>query len=191
MDKPKDFYQLLGVPRDASISAIKRAFRKLARGLDPERGGGRKDGLAELRTAYETLTDAERRSRYDDELREHRRPALAAAETLIAHRPAGDLRRPFTPTNLVAEVVVSAADIGRGKLLPFEVPVSATCAVCDGTGGRLLDCSACGGEGKTARRLPVPVLVPPGTRDGTVFEVRTGDPALPAVLLTIHVGDPI
>ena len=67
--------------------------------------------------------------------------------------------------------------------------MSATCSACDGTGGRLLDCGHCMGEGKVARRLPVPVHVPSGTRDGAVFEVRTGDPALPSVLLTIHVSD--
>jgi DnaJ-class molecular chaperone len=86
-------------------------------------------------------------------------------------------------------VVMSSADAARGKLLPFEVPVSATCGACDGTGGHFFDCGHCLGEGKVARRLPVPVHVLPGTRDGTVFEVRTGDPALTTVLLTIHVSD--
>lgn len=188
MDKPKDFYQLLGVPPDASVTAIKRAYRRLARTLDRERAAeAMKDGLAELQTAYETLTDADRRRRYDEQLRHHRRATIDSL--LVAHRPAGDLRRPFTPASLVAEVVMSSLDATRGKLLPFEVPVSATCSACDGTGGRLLDCGHCLGEGKVGRRLPVPVHVPSGTRDGAVFEVRTGDPALPSVLLTIHVSD--
>ena len=37
------------------------------------------------------------------------------------------------------------------------------------------------------RRLPVPVHVPSGTREGAVFEVRTGDPAVPCVLIAVHV----
>ena len=37
MEKPKDYYQLLGVPRDASLSAIRRAFQRLARRYEPER----------------------------------------------------------------------------------------------------------------------------------------------------------
>jgi hypothetical protein len=36
------------------------------------------------------------------------------------------------------------------------------------------------------RRLPVPVHVPPGLRDGAVFQVRTDDPAVPSILLTVH-----
>jgi DnaJ-class molecular chaperone len=191
MDKPKDFYQLLGVPRDASVTAIKRAIRRLARSIDRERAAEeKKDSLAaQLQAAYETLTDAERRRSYDDQLGHHRRAAAAIDTSLVVRGPAGDLRRPYTPTSLVAEVVMSSADAVRGKLLPFEVPVSATCSACDGTGGRFLDCEWCMGEGKVARRLPVPVHVPPGTRDGAVFEVRTGDPALPVVLLTIHISE--
>ena len=48
------------------------------------------------------------------------------------------------------------------------------------------DCGRCQGEGKVGRRLPVPVHVPPGLRDGAVFQVRTDDPAVPSILLTVH-----
>ena len=36
MEKPKDYYQLLGVPRDASLAAIRRAYKRLAR-KEPDR----------------------------------------------------------------------------------------------------------------------------------------------------------
>ncbi|HXY41519.1 MAG TPA: DnaJ domain-containing protein [Vicinamibacteria bacterium] len=184
MDKPKDLYQILGVPRDASPSAIKRAFRRLARRYRPEHSSETAvPGLAELQAAYETLSDEERRRRYDDELGAERpvRP-----EPLVRHPPASDLRRPFTPVSLAAEVILSAQDAARGTVVALEVPLSATCDVCDGTGGELFDCRRCLGDGKVARRFPVPLHVPAGTRDGTVFHVRTGDPALPALLLTVH-----
>jgi len=62
-----DLYELLGVPRDASQDAIKRAFRKLAMQYHPDRN---KEPDAEARfkqlnAAYEVLSDPERRSRYD------------------------------------------------------------------------------------------------------------------------------
>ena len=38
MEKPKDYYQLLGVPRDASAKAIRRAFQRLTKRLEPEHG---------------------------------------------------------------------------------------------------------------------------------------------------------
>ena len=185
MDKPKDYYQLLGVPRTASVTAIKRAFRRLARGFEPQRAAESvANGLAELQAAYETLTDADRRRSYDDTLRDDR-PSLADW-SLVRHPAAGDLRRPFAPASLVAEIVLGAEDAARGAVLPLDIPVSSTCDACQGTGGSLFDCEHCLGEGKVARRMPVPVHVPAGTRDGAVFEVRTGDPSVPSILLTVH-----
>ena len=52
MEKPKDYYQLLGVPRDASVSAIKRAFRRLARERR-EVGGESPEVPTELNPEYD------------------------------------------------------------------------------------------------------------------------------------------
>jgi DnaJ-class molecular chaperone len=183
MDKPKDYYQLLGVSRDASVNAIKRAFRRLARGLEPHPTTDA-DGLAELRAAYETLTDADRRRRYDDALRNDH--PTHPDWSLVRHPAAGDLRRPYAPSSLVAEIVLGEDDAARGTVLPLDIPVTSTCAACQGTGGSLFGCDRCLGEGKVVRRLPVPVHVPPGTHDGAVFEVRTGEAAVPSILLTVH-----
>jgi molecular chaperone DnaJ len=185
MDKPKDYYQLLGVPRDASLTAIKRAFKRLARRFDAARADEATDAFAELQAAYETLTDAERRRRYDDTLGGDERAALA--DWAFVRRPAaGDLRRPFAPASLSAEIVLRPEEASAGTLLSLDVPVTATCDECGGTGGSMFDCGRCQGEGKVARRLPVPVHVPAGLREGAVFQVRTDDPAVPSILLTVH-----
>ncbi|HXK12638.1 MAG TPA: DnaJ domain-containing protein [Vicinamibacteria bacterium] len=185
MDKRKDYYQLLGVPRDASVTTIKRAFRRLARRFDSSRVEGATDAFAELQAAYETLTDAERRRRYDDALSGDDRGMLA--DWSLVRRPAaGDLRRPFSPSSLTAEIVLRPDEVTAGTLLSLDVPVTATCEECGGTGGTMFDCGRCQGEGKVARRLPVPVHVPPGLREGAVFQVRTDDPAVPSILLTVH-----
>lgn len=185
MEKGKDYYQLLGVPRDASLTAIKRAFKRLVQRFDPGRAEGATSSFAELQAAYETLTDAERRRRYDDELGGEDRPAL---EWSFVRRPAaGDLRRPFAPTSLAAEILLKPEEAAAGTVLSLDVPVTAICDACGGTGGSLFDCDRCQGEGKVARRLPVPVHVPAGLRDGVVFQVRTDDPAVPSILLTVHV----
>jgi molecular chaperone DnaJ len=184
MEKPKDYYQLLGVPRDASLAAIKRAFRRLARRFDPGREEGASGAFAELRAAYETLADADRRRRYDDELGGVDHPGI---EWSFARRPAaGDLRRPFAPASLAAEILLRPEELATGTVLSLDVPVTATCDGCGGTGGSTFDCDRCQGEGKVARRLPVPVHVPAGLRDGAVFQVRTDDPAVPSILLTVH-----
>ncbi|HSD66502.1 MAG TPA: hypothetical protein VLF95_07365, partial [Vicinamibacteria bacterium] len=142
--------------------------------------------FADLMAAYETLTDVERRRRYDDELGGQER--RAAVDWSFVRRPAaGDLRRPFAPASLTAEILVDPEQAAAGTVLSLDVPVTATCDGCGGTGGSVFDCDLCRGEGKVARRLPVPVHVPAGLRDGAVFQVRTDDPAVPSILLTLHV----
>lgn len=64
----KDFYAVLGIPKDADQTTIKKAYRKLARKLHPDQNPG--DVAAEQRfkdvgEAYAVLSDAEQRSQYD------------------------------------------------------------------------------------------------------------------------------
>jgi DnaJ-class molecular chaperone len=185
MEKPKDYYQLLGVPRDASLSTIKRAFRRLARARRPGERAKASGSLAELEAAYRTLTDADRRNRYDQHLQGTERPGPVGWSAL--RRPAAsELRRPFRPASLTGEIVLGSAEAAEGGVLSIDVPVTAPCAACEGTGGAFLDCGRCQGEGKISRRLPVPVQIPSGVRDGAVFEVRTDDPAVPCLVLTVH-----
>jgi len=189
MEKPKDYYQLLGVPRNASMRAIKRAFRRLA----GEKRGGAKcpapERLAELKAAYETLTDADRRHRYDQHLLGVDPPEWLGW-SLLRRPAAGDLRRPLRPASLTGEIVLNADEAALGGTLSLDVPVTALCAACEGTGGPYLDCDRCMGEGKVSRRLPVPVQIPAGVREGAVFQVRTDDPAVPALMLTVHLRRP-
>ena len=86
-----------------------------------------------------------------------------------------------------AALLLQPEQAAGGAVLSLDVPVTADCDGCGGTGGQVFDCELCHGEGKVARRLPVPVHVPAGLREGTVFQVRTDDPAVPSILLTVHV----
>jgi molecular chaperone DnaJ len=183
MEKRKDYYQLLGVPRNATLAAIRRAYRRLSRRADPGRAS---DDFAELQAAWETLSDAERRRRYDDALGGTERPA-EAIEWSFARRPAVfDLRRPLLPAILSAEIVLRPEDAAAGTVVSLDLPVTTACESCSGTGGTLFDCAGCGGEGHTVRRMPIPVHVPPGLREGSVFQVRTDQPSVPSILLTVH-----
>ena len=63
----KDYYEVLGVPRDAEQEAIRRAYRKLARQYHPDLNsdGDAEERFKELGEAYEVLSDPEKRERYD------------------------------------------------------------------------------------------------------------------------------
>ncbi len=65
--KKRNYYELLGVKKNASKKEIKTAFRKLARKLHPDISDdpNADDKLAEINNAYETLMDKEKRAKYD------------------------------------------------------------------------------------------------------------------------------
>ena len=64
----KDYYEILGVPRDADEKAIKSAYRKKARQYHPDvnkTDASAEEKFKEINEAYEVLKDSEKRSRYD------------------------------------------------------------------------------------------------------------------------------
>jgi len=68
MPEKRDYYEVLGVSRDASADEIKKSYRKLAVKFHPDKNPGdhtAEDKFKELGEAYEALTDADKRAAYD------------------------------------------------------------------------------------------------------------------------------
>ena len=64
----RDYYEILGVGRSASLEEIKKAYRKLALEFHPDRNPNNKeaeDKFKEAAEAYSILSDSEKRQRYD------------------------------------------------------------------------------------------------------------------------------
>jgi DnaJ-class molecular chaperone len=65
---PRDYYEVLGVKRDATDAEIKSAYRKLARKYHPDRNPGDKqaeENFKEVQSAYDVLSEKAKRARYD------------------------------------------------------------------------------------------------------------------------------
>ena len=186
MEKPKDYYVILGVARNASTAAIKRAFRRLAKKYHPDLSArATTEDFQDLQNAYETLADDERRRRYDESLvRDLFKPL---SWSFVRSPAAGDLRRPVRPGSLSGEILLTPKEAAAGGVLPLDVPIYTSCPSCEGTGGFVFDCGRCGGEGKVEKRFPVPLRIPRGARDGTVFQVSVDEPGVMSILLTIHI----
>ncbi len=165
----QDYYELLGVGRDASHAEIKAAFRRLARELHPDVS---EEPDAELRfravaEAYEVLSDPERRQTYDrfghaglrgggfspmDADFGSLSDVFAAffGETLFGQgRSAGP--RPARGPDVGAQVEIDLADAMRGISLGVSVRAARTCENCAGSGAAPgtspVTCPGCGGAG--------------------------------------------
>ena len=167
----RDPYEVLGVPRDADDTQIKKAFRKLARELHPDVNSHdpeAEEKFKEAAGAYEILSDAERRSVYD----RYGHEGLGArgfesgfagfgsfADIFDAFFGGGD---PFGSSfggrgggvqggDVAVSVEVSLADAASGADVEVEYDAVATCEHCHGNGaepGTPIDtCERCGGAG--------------------------------------------
>lgn len=79
----KDYYQILGVSKDADEATIKKAFRKLAKQYHPDTNVGNAEAekkFKEINEAYSILSDEEKRKAYDEEKCEQTKTANNSAK---------------------------------------------------------------------------------------------------------------
>jgi molecular chaperone DnaJ len=164
-----NYYELLGVPPSAGAAEIKQAFRQRARELHPDANPG--DPAAEARfkevvRAYETLSDPERRRRYDtfgtDDPRGAADPfggGLGDVFSMLFGQGFGG--GPSGPTgpprgaDLEATVHVGFAEAVFGTEVPVTVRTAVACDACGASGAAAgthpVTCAECGGAGQVRR----------------------------------------
>jgi molecular chaperone DnaJ len=159
----KDYYQVLGVPKNASAPEIKKAYRKLAQQFHPDANPGNKDAedrFKEISSAYDVVGDEEKRKSYD-QVREMAAsgygrggpgggfagPGGVRYET--ADFDIGDLlrgfggaggrgrqrqQRPQRGADLETDVEVSFEAAMSGTTVPVRISGPAVCHTCHGSG---------------------------------------------------------
>jgi molecular chaperone DnaJ len=158
-----DYYELLGVPRDASDSEIKKAFRALARELHPDVSAApdAQERFREVVEAYEVLSKSETRDLYD----RYGHAGLRSGGYQPGHFDFGSLSDLFSAffgddllgrtsrgADLAATVEIELVEAANGttRNVPFEVAV--TCPRCAGEGAEpntpISTCPTCAGVGR-------------------------------------------
>src|SRR4051794_25304528 len=170
----RDYYEVLGLQRDAPLDEIKKAYRKLALKNHPDKNPG--DSEAERRfkegaEAYEVLSDQAKRQRYD-------RYGHAGLEGAGVHdfRSAEDIMSAFgdifggglfgdlfgqrqhgprAGQDLLMKLEITLVEAARGATKTIDVRRQEFCGECRGTGARKgtspTQCQYCGGRGQVVQ----------------------------------------
>lgn len=165
-----DYYETLGVKRDASADDLKKAFRHLARKYHPDLNKGSKEAeekFKEINEAYQVLSDPQKKAQYDQvghvefgpgDTSGYRPPSY---DDLFRDYGLGDIFNAFSGgsrrmrqragADLRYDVEVTLPDAFYGTKNTVAVPHDSVCGTCHGTGaepGFLRDCPACRGTGE-------------------------------------------
>jgi molecular chaperone DnaJ len=170
----RDYYEVLGVPRDADLQLIKKAYRKLARQYHPDVAADGPEGeekFKEATEAYEVLCDAERRNLYDtyghDGLRRGAGGPGAGGFGFDGFPGFGDLfenlfggafgaaaqqRGPARGDDLAIQVELTLEEAAFGVEKELTFSAQGVCPECEGAGttdpSSVKTCTECGGRGQ-------------------------------------------
>ncbi len=159
----KDYYQVLGVAKNATAAEIKKAYRKLAQQFHPDANPGNKqaeDRFKEISAAHDVLADEAKRKQYD-EVRDMASSGYGAGGFPGGFPGGGRVRyenvggfgvgdlgdlfgglfgggrargRPARGTDLETEVAVPFEDSMKGTTVPVRISGPAPCETCHGSG---------------------------------------------------------
>ncbi len=168
----RDYYEVLGVNKNASEAEIKKAYRRLAMKYHPDRNTGdtakeAEQKFKEAKEAYEVLTDAQKRATYDQFGHAGVDPSMgggfgggSANFSDIFGDVFGDIfgggrgggSRVHRGADLRYNLQLSLEDAVSGTTVKIRVPTLVTCDVCAGSGARKgttpKTCDTCGGHGQ-------------------------------------------
>lgn len=160
---PRDYYEVLGVPRDASPDQVKRAYRQLAREHHPDVNDdpAAEERFKELGEAYAVLSDPERRQRYDvygsDGNEVGMPPGMDLFELFnqafgFGFGGGGGGRRSAPGRDLQHQLTIELEEVLTGASREIELTRRVTCETCAGSGARPgsspTACQTCQGQGR-------------------------------------------
>lgn len=152
----RDYYEVLQVDKNASLSAIKKAYRKLAHKYHPDRNQdiGAEDKFKEAAEAYEILSDPQKKESYDTF--GHNAPRSGPTQ---GHDPFDIFNsffrgsgRPRRGRDLRVEISIRLEDVLSGVKKKITYMKHSQCKTCKGAGGTGNSCAICGGYGQVRQQ---------------------------------------
>jgi molecular chaperone DnaJ len=166
----RDYYEVLGVDRNAEKSAIKKAYKKKAVKFHPDRNPDNPEAEAQFKEAaeaYEVLSDAEKRSVYDRFGHQglQRSGYSGPGDVGDIFGGLGDIfseffgggrsrsrgRGPARGDDLRVVMQMTLAEAAFGCERELDLTHPTTCGVCDGAGGDRSNCGMCDGAGQVVQ----------------------------------------
>lgn len=172
----RDYYEVLGVQKNASAAELKKAYRRLAMKYHPDRNTGDEGEEAEVKfkeakEAYEVLSDEQKRAAYDQFGHAGVDPSMGGGPggfgggganfsdifgdvfgDIFGGRAGGGGQRANRGADLRYNLEMSLEDAVKGKSVKIRVPTMVTCKACNGTGAKKgskpQTCPTCHGAGQ-------------------------------------------
>ena len=167
MAAKRDYYEVLGVPRNAGQDEIKRAYRRLARQNHPDmsKAADAEERFKEINEAYQVLSDQQKRGQYDRfgtvDVQDLGGFGFGGLDDIFesffggfgTRRP--DRRGPLRGSDLRYDMTLDFGEAVFGCEKDVEIPRLETCPNCVGTGAepgtQPIRCPECNGQGQVRR----------------------------------------
>jgi DnaJ-class molecular chaperone len=211
-----DCYAVLGIPRDANLPQVRRAYRNLCHQLDPDHGDTSSPAMfRDVTEAFDTLCDAGACADHQREILRREMTGDVSGGRPVPLSPPRDLfddfedyqpslealkrgfvdnvldrlpkSRPVHPIHV--EVAIDQPEPMVAGIIPFRVPAAKVCPMCEGSGRTgVFACDACGGEGVrwASWRVDVPVSTAAMAR-GASIPVSLAPVGVMTLFLDVHV----
>lgn len=203
MASKRDYYEVLGVPRDASQEVIKKAYKKLALANHPDRNPGDEEAVArfkEAAEAFEILSDDDMRARYD----RFGHAGVQGNGRAHGFNDLGDIFEAFGDmfegfgmfgagarrggtravrgASLKTSITIDLLEAASGCARELEMHRREPCKTCGGSGAKAgtkpTSCDYCGGAGRVVQSqgfFRIQTTCPACAGAGTVIREKCGD----------------